>query len=139
MKKSITCPFPIYVWKFIRKRKNYQGGELYVKANTTLLPIRMDTVHITDYYYRSEGKLVTILINNPSKRKGYRVMAHYRKMFYEEMFSRMERDMRYGIEAKAALLDFLAYYDIRENEYKLDRGLKAFQRWQKAQIKTVRA
>ncbi|UZR95950.1 hypothetical protein [Chondrinema litorale] len=129
MRKLAILPVDKYLYKFIKCKGNFQSGMLVVD-NKLKLPDIKDFHQSTRYFSHMGGKSnLKVFMDNPNKRKLYKLYIFYRELFRQQMHEHIERDTHLGLKANASLCEFLDLYNITESEFKMERGKKSWQRY----------
>ena len=129
MRKLAILPVPYYLLKFIRQKGNYQSGTLFCDSKIVLPEVK--DFHQSSRYFakRADKHNIRVFMYDPTKRRLYQLYVLYRELFKQAMHEAMSRDHAMGLKAKDSLVEFLDLYGITEYDYKIDRGLKSWQRY----------
>lgn len=137
---SIEIPVPLFLEKYLTKR---YGNNHVVSANSF---IGMLVIDISTKYYvkpvkkvpKKDGVYSLLVTEFYHKKKVFRITPKKLKLlakllvklFYEDLVTSVYRDVSLGkyTTAKGALKEFLSFYDINEEELKLDSAYMEYQR-----------
>jgi hypothetical protein len=131
MRKLAILPVPYYLLKFIRQKGNYQSGTLFLDSKVKLPEVKDFHQSARHFAKRAEKHNLKVFMYDPTKKRLYQLYVMYRELFNQAMHDAMSRDHAMGLKAKDSLVEFLDLYGITEYDYKIDRGLKSWQRYKK--------
>ena len=147
---TIDIPVPVYVQKYLEKRygtdhkvnrKSLIGIMVIELASKYYMkPVKgvpesdgVYSLSVTQYYFNKK-------IFRIQKRKMQQLTKLLSRLFYEDMVHSISRDIATGQAgtARGALRMFLDYYDISENDLKIDTAYMEYQRKSGKKVKELK-
>lgn len=134
--KKIYLPLRPHIAKFVKQEFAFQNGHLFLSSKRLLRPADITPKNYQDYFvriaYEEEMVMIPCMTIDSRLYKLYAFIQYLDDRFAEKMCDYIYTKVLAAPdqhEAKPALREFLALYDIYESEYGADTG---YRRWQRS-------